>query len=83
MSELKDLGLKLKPYWKKFDPKRPPESVVLAPGFRVSELNCDLAIISPPLGACPDIRYYYLPIEDTFLFSVILYSLDVSTMKFA
>lgn len=35
MSELKDLGLKLKPYWKKFDTKRPPECVLLAKGFKV------------------------------------------------
>lgn len=35
MSELKDLGLKLKPFWKKFDVKRPPESVLLAKGFKV------------------------------------------------
>lgn len=34
MSELKDLGLKLKPYWKKFDTKRPPECVLLAKGFK-------------------------------------------------
>ena len=35
MSELKDLGLKLKPFWRKFDVKRPPESVLLAKGFKV------------------------------------------------
>ena len=39
MSELKDLGQKLKPFWKKFDTKRPPESIVLASGFKVGDIG--------------------------------------------
>lgn len=39
MAELKDLGLKLKPFWKKFDVKHPPECVLLAKGFKVQS-NC-------------------------------------------
>lgn len=35
LAELKDLGMKLKPYWKCFNTKSPPESVLLAPGFKV------------------------------------------------
>ena len=37
MNELRELGHKLKPYWRKFDTKRPPESVILVPGFKVRE----------------------------------------------
>jgi len=35
INELKDLGVKLKPHWKKFDEKRPPTTVLLPPGFKV------------------------------------------------
>ena len=35
MSELRELGHKLKPYWQKFDTKHPPESILLAPGYKV------------------------------------------------
>jgi len=34
LAELRDLGLKLKPYWKPFDTKRPPDCILLAPGFK-------------------------------------------------
>ena len=36
MGELRELGHKLKPHWKKFDTKWPPDCIIIAPGFRVS-----------------------------------------------
>lgn len=35
LEELRDLGMKLKPHWKPFNTKRPPDCVLLAPGFKV------------------------------------------------
>ena len=36
MVELRALGQKLKPFWKQFDTRNPPSSVLLANGFKVS-----------------------------------------------
>ena len=47
LAELRDLGLKLKPYWQKFDTRRPPECLLLPPGH--SE-RPDLWI--PPQKSC-------------------------------
>ncbi|XP_064401547.1 DNA ligase 4-like isoform X2 [Halichondria panicea] len=34
LTELREVGAKLKPHWRPFNTKSPPESVVLAPGFK-------------------------------------------------
>lgn len=39
LTELRSLGLKLKPHWKPFDTKRPPDCIILAPGFKASPLT--------------------------------------------
>lgn len=38
MNELHELDQLLRPHWKPFDTKKPPESVILAPGYKVSML---------------------------------------------
>ena len=40
LAELRSLGLKLKPHWKLFDTKRPPDCIILAPGFKASPSIC-------------------------------------------
>ena len=42
LAELKDLGQKLKPHWKSFNTKRPPDCVLLAPGFKVGGALCTI-----------------------------------------
>lgn len=43
LAELKDLGMKLKPHWKPFNTKRPPDCVLLAPGFKVDQFIIPLS----------------------------------------
>jgi len=38
MNELRELGRQLQPYWKVYNPKKPPECLLLAAGHKV-ELN--------------------------------------------
>ena len=40
MNELHELDQLLRPHWKPFDTKNPPESIILAPGFKVSKQPC-------------------------------------------
>ena len=35
MDELRQLGRQLQPYWKVYNPKKPPECLVLASGHKV------------------------------------------------
>ena len=36
MNELRELDQQLRPHWNAFDTKRPPGSIILAPGYKVS-----------------------------------------------
>ena len=50
INELRELGQKLKPFWHKFDVKHPPESILLAPGFKViNSTNCHLYVVRKSL----------------------------------
>ena len=37
MNELHELHQLLRPYWRQFDTKKPPDSVILASGYKVSK----------------------------------------------
>lgn len=39
MNELHELDQQLRPHWQAFDTKKPPESVILAPGYKVRMLR--------------------------------------------
>jgi len=45
MNELRELDQQLRPHWNAFDTKRPPGSIILAPGFKVSLTYVYLSVL--------------------------------------
>ena len=45
MNELRELDQQLRPHWNAFDTKRPPGSIILASGFKVSMTYVYLSVL--------------------------------------
>lgn len=45
MNELRELDQQLRPHWNAFDTKRPPGSIILAPGYKVSMIWASSSVL--------------------------------------
>lgn len=45
MTELRELDQQLRPHWNAFDTKRPPGSIILAPGYKVSMIWASSSVL--------------------------------------
>ena len=55
MDELRQLGRQLKPYWKVYNPKKPPDCLVLASGHKVHSTPDNAMYIIVSLQEKPDL----------------------------